>query len=204
MGLKYNASGNTYDLSGPQYTDIRGAKRLNYIASGKTYQLGLATDSTASQYSPLKMKVSDSTYYIGRSQSNSTSKSYTTNFTSRYGYTEKTNVYKLDTDRQYVFESFRSEYYYDDGRFYKSESYTTSLTAYYGATYATFTRTVTGRWSDYNEGGDYDKGGPLYEITSNWTEPCYLYLQSTTYIYCTKTITTSSSTSSSTSANNFV
>ena len=57
MGLKYNASGRTYDLGGPQYTNIGGSKRLNYIASGKTYQLGMATDKTCSQYSPLVMKV---------------------------------------------------------------------------------------------------------------------------------------------------
>lgn len=70
MGLKYNASGRTYDLGGPQYTNVGGgSKRLNYIASGKTHQLGLATDKTCSQYSPLVMKVNGTNYYIGRSQS---------------------------------------------------------------------------------------------------------------------------------------
>ena len=75
MGLKYNASGRTYDLGGPQYTNVGGgSKRLNYIASGKTYQLGLATDSTCSQYSPLVMRINGTNHYIGRS----TSESYTT------------------------------------------------------------------------------------------------------------------------------
>lgn len=80
MGLKYNASGKTYDLSGPQYTDIRGTKRLNYIASGKTYQLGLSTDKTCSQYSPLVMRINGTNHYIGRSTSTSgSSSSYSTN-----------------------------------------------------------------------------------------------------------------------------
>lgn len=71
MALKYLVSNTTYDFGGPQYTNIGGSKRLNYIASGKTHQLGLATDKTCSQYSPLVMKVNGTNYYIGRSQSGS-------------------------------------------------------------------------------------------------------------------------------------
>ena len=72
MALKYLVSNTTYDFGGPQYTNIGGgSKRLNYIASGKTHQLGMATDKTCSQYSPLVMKVNGTNYYIGRSQSGS-------------------------------------------------------------------------------------------------------------------------------------
>lgn len=77
MALKYVASNTTYDFGKSEYTTTSNKyKRLNYIANGKTYQIGLATDATALQYSPLKMKINDSTYYIGRSSSRSSSTSH--------------------------------------------------------------------------------------------------------------------------------
>jgi len=85
MALKYVASNTTYDFGKSEYTTTSNKyKRLNYIANGRTYQIGLATDSTATQYSPLKMKINDSTYYIGRSSSRSTSNSYVSTYSSRY------------------------------------------------------------------------------------------------------------------------
>lgn len=82
MALKYLVSNTTYDFSGSQYTNIvGGSKRLNYIASGKTHQLGLATDKTCSQYSPLIMKVNGTNHYIGRSTSGSLSSSRSTSNT---------------------------------------------------------------------------------------------------------------------------
>ena len=84
MALKYVASNKTYDFGKSEYTTTSNKyKRLNYIANGKTYQIGLATDSTATQYSPLKMKINDSTYYIGRSSSRSSSSSYRSTYSSR-------------------------------------------------------------------------------------------------------------------------
>ena len=85
MALKYVASNTTYDFGKSEYTTTSNkCKRLNYIANGKTYQIGLATDSTATQYSPLKMKINDSTYYIGRSSSRSSSTSHISTYSSRY------------------------------------------------------------------------------------------------------------------------
>lgn len=117
MALKYVASNTTYDFGKSEYTTTSNKyKRLNYIANGKTYQIGLATDSTATQYSPLKMKINDSTYYIGRSSSRSSSSSYRSTYSSRY--VARVNTY---TDR-YTVSSIKT--YYDcRGFFYYTATF---------------------------------------------------------------------------------
>lgn len=115
MALKYVASNKTYDFGKSEYTTTSNKyKRLNYIANGKTYQIGLATDSTATQYSPLKIKINDSTYYIGISSSRSSSTSYTSTYSSRY--LARVNTYTYP----YTESSIKTTgYVYDVTHYYK-------------------------------------------------------------------------------------
>ena len=151
MALKYVASNTTYDFGKSEYTTTSNKyKRLNYIANGKTYQIGLATDSTATQYSPLKMKINDSTYYIGRSisgslsSSKSTSNAYTVNDSNTYstinGYRVGQSAY-ITTGYILVNIDATSSAWNIPGGFPDYET-AAELDNYYGYGYDTFTTSI--------------------------------------------------------------
>lgn len=138
MGLNYIASGKIYNISGNEYTTVSDKKhRLNYIASGQVHELGLTTDSTASKYSPLRIKVENSTYYIGRSQSSSTSyqttlstkssSSYNTYRTTEMNYTY--NAYKISITKEIRYNSDFDKH--GNVTNTSSDSFTVNRTTYY-------------------------------------------------------------------------
>ena len=211
MGLKYNASGRTYDLGGPQYTNVGGSKRLNYIASGKTYQLGLATDSTCSQYSPLVMRINGTNHYIGRSTSGSyitsnsrlstrlnthTSSGYSTQY-----YTYGRNIYTIRTGDLWT-EGFsnwninKSNTVNFNGTYTSSTSFGTQAYHFQSYTGLTYGEQVTFYTSRY-----------VYTTVDNSSQQTH---RSTKNVYYTTTmtnvanITVSTSKSASSSSHNFV
>ena len=150
MALKYVASNKTYDFGKSEYTTTSNKyKRLNYIANGKTYQLGLATDSTATQYSPLKMKINDSTYYIGRSSSRSTSNSYVSTYSSRYlayktcSFSTITIVYDHVRSVTYDPDSHVGEYFWVQTEYTHATTTTRYCTEYSTTTVSSSASSVT-------------------------------------------------------------
>ena len=205
MGLKYNASGRTYDLGGPQYTNVGGgSKRLNYIASGKTYQLGLATDSTCSQYSPLVMRINGTNHYIGRS----TSESYTTS--------NSRSSTRLNTRTSSGYS--RQSYTYGGGYIYTNIRETTGAGYFWGTYNSVSYTSTTGPKTEqksiqvYNS-YNFDQGHEVYTYITYRTRSAsssQQTLTSTSNAYYTTTMTNvanttvSTSKSVSTSSHNFV
>jgi len=212
MALKYLVSNTTYDFGGPQYTNIGGSKRLNYIASGKTHQLGMATDKTCSQYSPLVMKVNGTNYYIGRSQSGSyitsdsisstrlntyTSGEYSTQSRTYYGPAIYTNITGVSEKQNGV-------------RGYITTIYSTSYTD----TVQESTSSYLDNWTHIDpDGFEYAQEQRYYYTyyTSNNGRIGYKTLTSTNNVYYTTIITNgvnnttvSTTKSASSSSHNFV
>lgn len=215
MGLKYNASGRTYDLGGPQYTNVGGgSKRLNYIASGKTYQLGLATDSTCSQYSPLVMRINGTNHYIGRSTSGSyiTSDSILTTHAIAYDSTVYSvqsdtytaNIYTIICSLTELEVSMMHDY---GDSWSRTESYTSTGLEYrqstsvsessYGVDYQGYV-VVTSYYSTVNYS---NAGGGRQTLTSTNNVS---YLTTTSYYGHSYNITVSTAKSASSSSHNFV
>ena len=155
MALKYIASNTTYDFGKSEYTTTSNKyKRLNYIANGKTYQIGLATDATATQYSPLKMKINDSTYYIGRSSSRSTSASYVSTYSSRvarvntYTFSTAIFVYSHITSVTYDPYTHIGESFWVQTEYTERTTTTSSRTKYSTTTLSSSTSSVTSMTSN--------------------------------------------------------
>lgn len=166
MALKYKCANSTYDLSGPEYTTVSDKhKRLNYVCGNTVKQVGLTTDTSASEYSPLRFNLDGQNYYVGRTTSQSTSSGSTydttsrdTSYWDRSYYTTSTNYTSTyggtSTDEREEFTSVSQEVSSQSTIYTSHYSYTasstrasTSKTAYaYGAD-VSYTVGVTARKS---------------------------------------------------------
>lgn len=171
MGLKYICSGSTYDISGPEHEPVSNKKhRLNYVVSGSTKQIGLATNSSCTQYSPLRIKTQTTidgnnvtAFYIGRSESSSASEKLTyTSATLGYHWIETwtqssytyTNGNKSTTGTTYQTRSSTSRYDYWISVTINSNMINISCTSSTSSVYKWFsTTTITARYTTSQRAG---------------------------------------------------
>lgn len=212
MALKYVASNTIYDFGKSEYTTTSNKyKRLNYIANSKTYQIGLATDATATQYSPLKMKINDSTYYIGRSSSRSSSTSHTSTYSSRY--LARVNTYThsyTDSSIKTVYPYIVHEYFTTFSIFYESASSSWSYHSVFDASRSEYAATYsTGAYENMGTIQTTTKSHIVYYIpdytAANTRTTTYAKSKiGSNYVYSTTTASSSTSSVTSVSSNNFV
>ncbi len=187
MGLNYICSGSTYDLSSAEYTTVSDKyMRLNYIGPTKvtldsytttirsTKQIGLATDASCSQYSPLRVKVSGQEYYIGRSTSKETTE------TSNYSTTSETTSYWTETSYTHS-TSYTSTY---KGASSGVPSNATSYSQYIASqsVASTFSTSYTSTRSGVSNGSNANMTNTVqYEAGYNTTSSQYTTNTSTVY-----------------------
>lgn len=218
MALKYVASNTTYDFGKSEYTTTSNKyKRLNYIANGKTYQIGLATDATATQYSPLKMKINDSTYYIGRSSSRSISTSSVSTYSSRYlarvnTYTHRYTASSIKTEYKYEVSMTNGRRTYDPRGIYDSSFYSGSYscTSTFDKPQQRYIETSTRIVDDIHYspaiGTEFYWGGSSFTYITSLAKTI-TYPESkieSSYEYSTTTVSSSASGVTSVASNNFV
>lgn len=215
MALKYVASNTTYDFGKSEYTTTSNKyKRLNYIANGKTYQIGLATDATATQYSPLKMKINDNIYYIGRSSSRSSSTSYASTYSSRYVARVNTYTYSYATSSIRTETGFPYIVYHTIVALNEINSYYSNSTYSYLSTLNEYREEGQDYISTWESKIGYKDGRYLMQkytdverYINDWKEQTVTYTESeskTSYEYSTTTVSSSTSKTTSVASNNFV